>query len=104
MGDISENYFVVLFYQSRFTTIWLNEKDFLQDNYIIPVTHPLCATRKLFNFLASISNISLPSVHHLNTREYIYVKILSTSRVQHLNSSKKFTRKNNPTKIELFSI
>ena len=27
-NDISENYFMVLFYQSRFTTIWSNEKDF----------------------------------------------------------------------------
>ena len=55
----------------------------------IPATHPLCVTRNLFYFFASISNISLSCVHHLNTREYFYVKILSTSRVQHLNSSKK---------------
>ena len=46
--------------------------------------------------------LSFSCVHHLNTREYFYVEILSILRVQHLNLQKNFTRKNNPTKIELF--
>lgn len=93
MGDISENYFVLLFYQSRFTTIWSNEKDFYKKIIQFP-QHTHCVLREnFFNFLAYMSNISLSCVHHLNTREYFYIKILSTPRVQHLNSSKKFTTK-----------
>ena len=73
------------FYNSRSTPIVCNEKIFLI-------------------FLAYIANISLSCVHHLNTREIFLYKILSTPRVHHLNSSKKSQQKNNPKRVELFSM
>ena len=98
-----------IFLQSRFINGWYIGKNILRLYFINLALPPFGQTKKIFtrklynsrntpivcnektffNFLVSISNISLSCVHHLNTREYFYVKILSTSRVQHLNSSKK---------------
>ncbi len=90
--DTSENFYNYILLISLYHHLVRREK-FLQDNYIIPATHPLCVTRIFLNFHLHILSIKKSSVHHLNTREYFYVKNLQTPRVQRLNSSKKLARK-----------
>jgi len=45
--DPSENFYNYILSISLYHHLVRRER-FLQDNYIIPATHPLCATRKLF--------------------------------------------------------